>query len=643
MQVVGNLMDSSLPMYVTRSSPDADDTIPSYRRWLHSVASKGFPPLIEEKLRHAAHIKSQELLFQDTSVASHHRHLQNSSSKSGSSGPVVSKNSLWTFNKEKNGVLLCHGYSASGEYMVKASVNASTRVAPLATMLDMNTSKAFNDTMSQLGSSWFGEGEVISSLREPSSVHDMYFRWMTWGVDADLKDFTFLSHTKLYDGQRDEVDGSMGDDDIEFMTQLWDSVDLFPLPCPHTERTVMKNSGFLVERTRDRDVCRVSFVLCIDRNRKREKWMDRMAYTLVHEIAVKCRDVSAIQVALKHEFGNEHHCSTCLKTFTMFRRRHHCRLCTGAICNVCSTTLTIGTTDRKAVRACLACSTSSNESTFNRRLLMTSRRYGRAVSAQYSIMDTQGDLRTSRKSGRAVSSHYSIMDTQRDLRSTNSSHIDPLAPSTAVPSPRSSSRSSNRSGRLLLDDIVAAKAIQAPPVPLPSSYQLLQHHQLPKKSFRSSTTTTLSSQELSPPTNEFAKLQAGLVLAMEDGQRSRQPSSRDSLPLESYAWEADVAPTAPTKPTNTAYVFQGGSMESRPDSWRRTEPRAVVPDLDEETDTFDMSSRTASSPRNDLIPLPRDLSQPFMSHNTTFRPPPSREQDSFVRPSLISVCSDYEF
>ncbi|RHY28092.1 hypothetical protein DYB32_006318 [Aphanomyces invadans] len=456
---------------------------------------------------------------------------------------------------------------------------------------------------------------------------------MTFGTEgAEYHDFIFLSHTKVYDSRRHELDlATAPDASIEFMTQLWDAVDLFPVPYSSATRVNLNRSGFLIERTHDRDVSRVSFILCAMRNRKREKWMERMAYTFVHEIAVMCRDVS-VAVADHVEFGDELHCSTCLKTFTLFRRRHHCRLCTGAICNVCSTTVMLGAVERKSVRACLPCSTSSNESTLTRRLFMSKRHAGRSISEHLAVSSP----------GVTRSQHSGYQSTDREMNRSAHRSFDQQHP-TRLSSPRSSqrhSRSSDRSGHMairMLEEDVATVDVVKPPQPTMAAstalhQHLAQHHlNMPKRSFRSSTTTTLSSQELSPPTShDFSKF----CIDSEPVPPHQPPPKTTTnaqylqpLVLHEYrTWDHGPAHTS-------AYTYQDSTKECRPDRWRRVAQPTTTAFVEEEFDKVGLG--VPSSPRNDLIPLPQSFGN--------FKRPHSTHQDDAARPSLISLCSDYEF
>ncbi|RHY95266.1 hypothetical protein DYB37_005794 [Aphanomyces astaci] len=603
-------------MHVRRPAAGANDVANAFRRKLRGIAAQGFPASVHDKLLHAAAIKSHDFLYQDTSVVS--------------SSSSTSKSSQWTYYKEKNGVLLCQGYSSSGDYMVKASVNASSRVGPLAAALDLGGH--FSQVLAKIGTPWFHRGDTLGALHandDPKPSDTAHLHWMTFGTEgAEYHDFVFMSHTKLYDSRRQELDEVPADDStVEYMTQLWDAVDLFPVPFAPATRVHLNRSGFLIERTHDRDVSRVSFVLCAARNRKRDKWMERMAYTLVHEIAVMCRDAS-VTVATRVDFGSEPHCSTCLKTFTMFRRRHHCRLCTGAVCNVCSTNVMVGTVERRSVRACLPCSTSSNESTLTRRQLMSNRRPGRSASDQFHTTSsvTQSWSQYSNVQSRDT---YRSFEQQTTLSSPQSS---------SQRLSRSSSRSTHMTMRPLDED---AREVAALPVMSAAAAAMSsapphqnQHHNMPKRSFRSSTTTTLSSQELTPPpSHEFSKFYMDCqdlpvkhpttTSAPQGPQQATNAPHPSKPPRQHEVWDQQ-----------TAYVFQDGAQERRPDPWRRmTQPAAAF--VEEEFDKFDLG--VALSPRNDLIPLPQE----FVKRSAYY--PSGRSGDDAARPSLISVCSDYEF
>jgi hypothetical protein len=58
--------------------------------------------------------------------------------------------------------------------------------------------------------------------------------------------------------------------------------------------------------------------------------------------------------------GSEKHCNLCLFHFTLFDRRHHCRMCHRAVCNACSRDRLFLPGSSTAQRVCTACASGNN-------------------------------------------------------------------------------------------------------------------------------------------------------------------------------------------------------------------------------------------------------------------------------------------
>ncbi|OQR83895.1 myosin-like protein [Achlya hypogyna] len=76
--------------------------------------------------------------------------------------------------------------------------------------------------------------------------------------------------------------------------------------------------------------------------------------TTMRRTTFALRKLSVMEAAKWKQDEDSFACFQCNKRFTLFRRRHHCRVCGEVICDACSTFVGL---DKKSVRVCLLCST----------------------------------------------------------------------------------------------------------------------------------------------------------------------------------------------------------------------------------------------------------------------------------------------
>ncbi|OQR80542.1 hypothetical protein THRCLA_11995 [Thraustotheca clavata] len=315
-----------------------------FKRRLEALGLKGLQVNTTEQMLQAVTNNANTLIHLESSI------------RSNENIPRIMK-TPWTYVKDKQGILLHEGLSEMGEYMIKATVQVPSTVSNALTQLHFETTEVFQTTMNNLGKPNFYTGEHI--LKIPHPVSPMLLQWMALASEGvEIRDFVFVSHTQLYHDTPEGImaSNSQNQDTLRFGTHVWESVDVVTSRYPGSIRTNFKHTGFYVERGENAETCQISFVMCIDKNNKRLKWMQQFVMNVVGNL--KAVSSSHINVATAADFGDEMHCGVCLKTFGLFRRRHHCRICTHAICQQCSTTMMIdqrGSVGKKAVRACLPC------------------------------------------------------------------------------------------------------------------------------------------------------------------------------------------------------------------------------------------------------------------------------------------------
>ncbi|EQC33668.1 hypothetical protein SDRG_08772 [Saprolegnia diclina VS20] len=313
-----------------------------FKRRLDALGLKGLPGHITAQMQQVAVAKADALvrLASPNPMAS---------ATSSSSKPLMK--TAWNYVKDKNGVLLYEGLAESGEYMVKATVNTSSSVANAIAQLRLDSTELLNETFNALGKPAFYTGDHILSVNcDP--LPPLHLAWMAWSTEGvEIKDFVFLAHAQLFASPTNQSTPRIG-------TMVWESVDVVAARYPNATRGLFKHTGIVVTGSDDADDenCQISLVFCLEKHTKRLKWMQTFALDFV--ASLRTASAARIAVATTADFGDEMHCGVCLKTFGLFRRRHHCRMCAHAICTQCSTNVMldqIGEKGRKGVRACLHC------------------------------------------------------------------------------------------------------------------------------------------------------------------------------------------------------------------------------------------------------------------------------------------------
>ncbi|KDO29243.1 hypothetical protein SPRG_19909 [Saprolegnia parasitica CBS 223.65] len=313
-----------------------------FKRRLDALGLKGLPRHITAQMQHVAVAKADALVRLASSNPM-------TASSASSSKPLMK--TAWNYVKDKNGVMLYEGLAETGEYMVKATVNASSSVANAVAQLRLDSTELLNQTLNALGKPAFYTGDHILSVNcDP--LPPLHLAWMAWSTEGvEIKDFVFMAHAQLFASPANQAMPRIG-------TMVWESVDVVAAKYPNATRSLFKHTGIVVTASDDADDenCQISLVFCLDKHTKRLKWMQAFALNFV--ASLRTASAARVAVATTADFGDEMHCGVCLKTFGLFRRRHHCRMCAHAICTQCSTTVMldqVGEKGRKGVRACLHC------------------------------------------------------------------------------------------------------------------------------------------------------------------------------------------------------------------------------------------------------------------------------------------------
>ncbi|OQR82879.1 hypothetical protein ACHHYP_15374 [Achlya hypogyna] len=273
-------------------------------------------------------------------------------------------------------------------YVVKGVTTLPGTVHDVLSALAMHSTSSLVATMLQLFGKAFDQGMTLHS-GEGRDDSGLCLHWLSLLAgkdmcDADAIDVVMASHTQYYEADPTDamelVATPMYSPSVVAGSQVWESTDLLrslaPLPSRRpTPRLRLRTSGFFVEKTvSDRGLCdqvvTVTFVLSLDPCpgvRSVERWLQGLVTMGAHELSRVARQGS-VRLVPRAQWTRSNMCTQCTATFRLFRRRHHCRLCGGAVCGSCSCAVdldypVLGTGEivrHATVRSCTRCAFESH-------------------------------------------------------------------------------------------------------------------------------------------------------------------------------------------------------------------------------------------------------------------------------------------
>ncbi|KAF0683546.1 Aste57867_24403 [Aphanomyces stellatus] len=244
------------------------------------------------------------------------------------------------------GVNIYDGTVGHGRYVVKATTVVRGSVVDLLAQL-RHRSTSTHDCRRSMHAFFlrsFCHSINLDQVDNPNN-DGLNVHWLALRGDGTAPsplDVVFASHTQHYVWARSQWRPSCPNDFglglKEAGTHIWESIDTRATPpfdgsSTGCTRLQVHHSGFVVESSDElANHCNVSFVLCFHQHVSPE-WM----HDLVGGFANVLRHDS-FRLVPSQLWSYAAHCYLCFKTFRLYRRRHHCRLCGNAICSRCSYT-----------------------------------------------------------------------------------------------------------------------------------------------------------------------------------------------------------------------------------------------------------------------------------------------------------------
>lgn len=257
--------------------------------------------------------------------------------ESRADGLVSMLNGPFNFLKKKKGVELYEMYDKELYTMKGVKMMSPTDSLQVLESLKSSDSASFRQLMNQLIGPLFLDGVV---LHTSVSAHDpnetLSINWMalqSTHPHVPHRDFLFLQYANVFESS--------------ICTLVWESIEFeqCQMPVSNLVRSNLRRSGVIIEPTEENSI-RVSFFFSETLKKrttvssKTQKWMRRIVSRFLSNLAelqLQKRLSGQKQLTASEFMVNDGPaCHICLKSFTIYRRKHHCRFCGELICSNCS-------------------------------------------------------------------------------------------------------------------------------------------------------------------------------------------------------------------------------------------------------------------------------------------------------------------
>ncbi|CAH0477862.1 unnamed protein product [Peronospora belbahrii] len=282
--------------------------------------------------------------------------------------------------KEKSGLQL-YELCEKEFYTMKAVTTVNAPLQEVMHMLRMDTTAQLRETMKEIFGTLFLDGVVLYNkpnltTRSNESMSVSWAALQASKPNLPHRDYVFLRYGDIF--ERCLEHGNMYQDNgsgLYIGASIWESIKLDgcePLPpSQNVVRLRLRRSGFVVEETGQKGALRISMFLSESHPGRdavsslTRSWMMKVVSCVVQTSNVLLtRALGSKNLLTKGEFQkNGRNCYMCLKAFTVFHRKHHCRVCGDVVCSGCSDMKTLHQlSGNKEVRLCSNCCITSTTS-----------------------------------------------------------------------------------------------------------------------------------------------------------------------------------------------------------------------------------------------------------------------------------------
>ncbi|GMF09824.1 unnamed protein product [Phytophthora lilii] len=282
--------------------------------------------------------------------------------------------------KEKNGVKLFE-LCEKEFYTMKAVTTVNAPLQEVMHMLRMDSTSQLRELMGEIFGTLFLDGVVLykkpdSPTRPNETLSVCWTALQASKPNLPHRDYVFLRYGDVFEKNLEH--GSLYQNNgsgLYVGASIWESIELDgcePLPpSQNVVRLRLRRSGIVVEEVGHDGSLEISLFLSESHPGRdavstlTRTWMTKVV-NCVSQIpnALLTRALGAQSLLTKRDFRKDGpNCYLCLKGFTVFRRKHHCRVCGDVVCSSCSEMKTLRqASGNREVRLCSQCRTASTTS-----------------------------------------------------------------------------------------------------------------------------------------------------------------------------------------------------------------------------------------------------------------------------------------
>ncbi|OQR93461.1 cleavage induced hypothetical protein [Thraustotheca clavata] len=289
--------------------------------------------------------------------------------------------------------LAMHECSTDDFYAVKGVLTVHTCMSEVMQLLNTKNPELWNDVMTRfLGPMhvqsclWYQDKSIVSDdyansvhtlVVNPAAVNTVSERNAS---DREFREFCFLRYSDYFDFNNGILERTLPQDAVSQTLRgvsIWESVQLVDGPKDATAS--FHTSGFIVECTHVTNTVKVSFILSTssgaiagskDMHNSGKSinnsyrigttaecfFLQRLVRSTMNHFCSALMDmrIPTDRLLARELFSDGSMCCLCLKNFSLFRHKHHCRLCGDTVCSQCSI-CRHRESDRQDIRVCGAC------------------------------------------------------------------------------------------------------------------------------------------------------------------------------------------------------------------------------------------------------------------------------------------------
>lgn len=291
---------------------------------------------------------------------------------------ALTSNFDMTLVKEK-GNLKLYELAEKEFFTMKGVTTVNAPLEEVMALLKMDSTSKLREVMGEIFGTLFLDGVVLYKARETRKNESLSVNWTALQSSKPHlphRDYVFLRYGDVFEKNADHGNSYHSNGSGLYVgASIWESIELDgcdPLPSSHNVvRLRMRRCGIVVEETNSEDGLRVSFFLSeahpgrASVSTLTRGWMTKLV-SCTEEIAnvIIARALASQSLLSKSQFVKDGvNCFICIKAFSMFRRKHHCRVCGDVVCSKCSEVKNLKQGGMsKEIRICQQCRNSSTAS-----------------------------------------------------------------------------------------------------------------------------------------------------------------------------------------------------------------------------------------------------------------------------------------